>query len=971
MKEEIGNEFGIKTEKITNYSYKIPKAGKMLVPTIIFASEKLMEKIKLDKSLEQAKNMAALSGIQKHALVMPDAHQGYGFPIGGVAAFDLNSGIISPGGVGYDINCLHGNTKILTEHGFNLKIADFQQNINQSDSMMQFSFSLPTLGAKKIENKKILAYMYKEDQVFELETASGLKIRATKDHPFLTKKGMKELKELSADEVIAIFPFTGVEYEIPSDYVIIDEYSARFTREQLVELKKRDLLPLKESSSKLPYLAKILGYLYGDGLVYFYKNKGYVNFYGAKEDLEIIKEDLKRIGFSSQIYSRKRKHRINTQYRMVNFETETYELHCPSKALANLLIALGMPLGTKAITKYSVPKWVMRSKNWIKRLFLAGFFGAELSSPRTGSKTGFNMPVLSQNKAKVLEDSGRTFLIQIMKLLEDLGVKVSKITSRAGINNKYGEVVRLRLNISGEEENLLRLWKTIGFEYNLKRKNLANIASFYILLKKAENAKRRDLANKIKEYKNKGLKLKEIQKLLFGKINSRFIERHYYEDVGQRINLDFISFADFKKKCLEDLAEYGVIFDKIIKISAKGVERVYDFTMRDNHNFIADSFIVSNCGVRMLTTGLKTEEIRKRRKAILDEIYRNVPVGLGKGGKTILEKDELLEVLDKGSEWAIKNGYGTKKDLERHEEYGRIKAADSSLVSEVALKRGRPQIGSLGAGNHFIEISEVSELFDEKTAKVFGVEKGDAVLMIHCGSRGLGHQVASDYIKKMEDEYGHEHLPDRELINAPFNSDLGQEYFKAMSASANYAWANRQMIMHWTRESFSKVFGKTKMDLIYDVAHNIAKVEKHKIDGRTKEVCMHRKGATRSFGPGRDEIPSIYRKVGQPVIIPGSMGTASYLLVGTKKAEEVSFGSTAHGAGRVMSRHAALKQYRGEAVRAALEKQDIVLKSTSWKGVAEEAPGVYKDIDEVVRVSHEAGIGNLVAKVKPLAVIKG
>jgi len=243
--------------------------------------------------------------------------------------------------------------------------------------------------------------------------------------------------------------------------------------------------------------------------------------------------------------------------------------------------------------------------------------------------------------------------------------------------------------------------------------------------------------------------------------------------------------------------------------------------------------------------------------------------------------------------------------------------------------------------------------------------------MVHCGSRGLGHQVASDYIKKMEAKYGHEHLPDRELINAPINSDLGQEYYKAMSAAANFAFANKQMITHWVRETMEKIFGSVDIHVVYDVCHNIAKFEKHKIDGSMKQVCVHRKGATRSFGPGRDEVPEDYRSVGQPVLIPGSMGTASYVLAGTTKAEEVSFGSTAHGAGRVASRHEALRRYKGEQVSKDLMARNIEVKAVSWRTIAEEAPGIYKDIDEVVKVSNDVGLGKLVVKVVPLGVVKG
>lgn len=351
-----------------------------------------------------------------------------------------------------------------------------------------------------------------------------------------------------------------------------------------------------------------------------------------------------------------------------------------------------------------------------------------------------------------------------------------------------------------------------------------------------------------------------------------------------------------------------------------------------------------------------------------------MPSGVGKAGITKLSRDVLKEVLEKGAEWAVEQGYGIKEDLKRTEENGRIKGADPNKVSERALSRGMPQLGTLGAGNHFLEIQKVEKIYDKKIAEVFGIEKeGQVTVMIHCGSRGLGHQIASDYIQKMEQRYGYKHLADRELINAPINSDLGKDYYATMCCATNYAFANRQMIAHWTRNVFKKVMGTSEgIDMIYDQVHNTAKFEEHTVNGEKRKVCIHRKGASRSFGPGREEVPEVYRSTGLPVLIPGSMGTASYVLVGTKKAEEVSFGSTAHGAGRVMSRHEALRHWRGEQVKRELkERKDIELKSTSWKGLAEEAPGAYKQIDEIIRVSHGIGIGNMIARLVPLAVLKG
>lgn len=380
-----------------------------------------------------------------------------------------------------------------------------------------------------------------------------------------------------------------------------------------------------------------------------------------------------------------------------------------------------------------------------------------------------------------------------------------------------------------------------------------------------------------------------------------------------------------------------------------------------------------NCGVRLLRTDYSEKDIHHRRKQLLSEMFKEVPAGVGKGGTTRLSRPVLEEICVKGAEWAVENGYGKKEDLLRTEENGRLKGANPRYLSRRALERGIPQLGTLGAGNHFLEIQRVSEIFDEKVARVFGIHSKDQILvMIHCGSRGLGHQVASDYIRLMENEFGISGLPDRELINAPIRSPLGDQYYKSMGSAVNFAFANRQMIAHWVRSVFAKVMGSSDgMDQVYDVCHNVAKFERHEINGEKKQVCVHRKGATRSFGPGREEIPEVYRSVGQPVIIPGSMGTASYILVGTKEAEKLSFGSTAHGAGRMMSRHEARRRFRGEKIKQELESKGIALQSTSWKGVAEEASQAYKDVDEVVRVSDAVGIGKLVARVIPVAVMKG
>lgn len=378
-----------------------------------------------------------------------------------------------------------------------------------------------------------------------------------------------------------------------------------------------------------------------------------------------------------------------------------------------------------------------------------------------------------------------------------------------------------------------------------------------------------------------------------------------------------------------------------------------------------------NCGVRLIRTGVSKKEFLTKRVDIIEALYKKIPSGVGGKGSFVLKDAELKTVLEEGVAWAVKEGYATKEDQEHMEDRGCIEGADATAVSEKAKARGRAQLGTLGSGNHFIEVQEVEKLFDVSVARVFGLKAGEIVIMIHCGSRGLGHQTASDYIQAMEKEYGHTHLPDRELAYAPIISKLGKHYRAAMAAAANFAFVNRQLITHQAREVFKAFFPKAKLELVYDVAHNIAKFEEHLVEGKKQLVCVHRKGATRSLGPGRREIPATYRSVGSPIFIPGSMGTASYVLGGTKEAERLSFASTAHGAGRVLSRSYAVKHFTIATLQKEMKKRDIILKTNDLKGALEEIPAAYKDIDEVARTSDAIGLGKLVARLIPLAVIKG
>jgi tRNA-splicing ligase RtcB len=381
-----------------------------------------------------------------------------------------------------------------------------------------------------------------------------------------------------------------------------------------------------------------------------------------------------------------------------------------------------------------------------------------------------------------------------------------------------------------------------------------------------------------------------------------------------------------------------------------------------------------NCGVRLLATPLLHKDVAGRRD-LIDELFRTVPTGVGAKSALKVSPQVLEGMILKGAQWAVKAGYGVDRDLIRCEEGGVMKGADSRTVSAKAKQRGIPQGGTLGSGNHFLEVQVVREIFDPVAAKAFGLALGQVCCMIHCGSRGLGHQVCTDHLKILESATKKYHItiPDRQLACAPITSLEGMAYFGAMAAASNYAWANRQMITHAMRQVLSKMFRieYDQMPLIYDVAHNVAKMEEHVLEGKRMQVCVHRKGATRSFGPGSADLPSDLESIGQPVIIPGSMGTSSFILKGTQTAMDRTFGSTCHGAGRIMSRTQAKKNMSGREIMTNLLKEGIIVRSHSENSIADEAPDVYKPSDEVVNVVHEVGISRLVARLSPIGVIKG
>ncbi len=439
----------------------------------------------------------------------------------------------------------------------------------------------------------------------------------------------------------------------------------------------------------------------------------------------------------------------------------------------------------------------------------------------------------------------------------------------------------------------------------------------------------------------------------------------------------------FKDKSLEQLVNVATLPGIInYSIAMPDMHEGYGFPIGGVAAMDIKSGVISpggvgydiNCGMRLLESDYEVKDIKPYLENLATEIQKEVPSGLGRGRQLKLDIASINRILEDGAKRLVEQGYGEKEDLENCESQGKLPQADSSFVSDHAKNRGRDQVGTLGSGNHFLEIQKVEEIFDENVAKIFGLFQNQIVIMIHTGSRGLGHQIATDYIQTMMramSRYGIE-LPDRELAACPINSVEGKNYFSAMACGANYAWANRQMIAYFIRKAWKSILGEKASSLIplYDVAHNIAKFEKHTINGEEKEVLVHRKGATRAFPPDSLEIPKKYLSIGQPVLIPGSMGTASYVLVGQKEGETAWF-STCHGAGRIMSRHEATRRVSGAEIVKELEQKGIIVKCCSFRGIAEEAPMAYKNVDEVVEVVHNAGLSRRVVRLVPLAVIKG
>ena len=970
--------------KESETSFILPKEGDMLVPGRLLLSDSLLEHVE-EGAVEQVRNAACIPGIVGHSLAMPDMHIGYGFTVGGISAFRTDSGVVSPGAIGFDINCLDGSTRILTRDGYTRPIKSFEDDFEEE--------LLPCLHEGGEEFAKPMAFMYKraDKPMYRVTTSSGKELVVSDDHPLQTPSGMVPVGELARRDSfsLAINPFEGVDYEQPSSEVLVTEedvYDRGISQDPqtVAFLKKQGLLPLRADSKHIGALLRIMGFVFGDGVLTATERTCRAAFYGEKEDLELLRTDVRSLGFSpSTVYSRTRDHRIDTSYGRVSFTATEHSFGVSAKSFVTLLALLGVPVGNKTRQAYSVPRWVREAPLWQQRLFLAAYFGAEMTTPATmkGHDKTFLCPTVSVNKSLPYMDSGRDFLEQVTDMLGGFGVSCAPVVSVDEHTGRGGVVSRrLRLQVYADSWNLLRLFERVNFEYCQRKRVLANAAVAF-LTHKEQVITHRCVAQKhaLVLYETGSAPQQIFADLSSDVVNERFLQRSIYSGRKSlpRVPRDFVSFEEFFASATQGLGSSGYVWDEVVSCEViEGYdELVYDFSMNhEAHNFVANSFIVSNCGVRVLATDVEASRVEDFIEELLELLAERVPAGVGLKSSISLSASELDEVLLNGSRWCLDKGFALEEDVVRTEEGGCFSEAVPSKVSHQAKARGRNQLGTLGGGNHFLEVQVVDEIFDEAVASQFGVShEGQVLVMIHCGSRGLGHQVCTDYLRRIEKEFPDlmASLPEKNLAYAPAGSKLASDYWGAMQAAANFAFANRQVIAHQVRGAFERLFPGCSVKQVYDIAHNVAKREVHVVDGEEVELFVHRKGATRAFPAGREEVCAPYRSVGQPVLIPGSMGTSSYILVGTERALSETFGSSAHGAGRLMSRTQAKKDFSGSAVTRELRERSIFVHAASAKGVAEEAPGVYKDVDEVIRVTEDAGVAKKVVRARPLGVVKG
>ncbi len=979
-----------KINQVSDVVWEIPTSYKegMNVPARIYATKKLLDG--MDQGVfEQVTNVAALPGIERYSYAMADAHWGYGFPIGGVAAFDPEKGVISPGGIGFDINCLHPESKVLDANGSWHRIESFNilYGVTAFDSV---SGSLATPTAVMFMRRR------EERSIIRIRTDVGKELFVTADHPVMTRKGMVLARDLRPEDCLLATGFTGVEFTHPSDGAILDETDIRRAlntmgvsergsagSQVLKHLRKLALTSLAYDDPRLPRILKLLGQLFGDGTIPRMKGGKYATFYGKEKDLISMKKDLQAIGFKASVHSRERNHHFKTRHGTSDFDFTEFSLVVPSTSFCVMMVALGAPCGKKTVSEYRLPVWLMNAPKWQKRLFLAAFFGAELEKPKTNNGYNFGTLSFSSSKLVSIRDSAINLLEDFRELLFVFGVESAKPAVVEGYryDGDDGQTIGYRLSIDASEANLKRFLSTVGYAYNHEKERLASLAVMYIDFLGMVRAERNAAREEASRMYAQGVAPAEIVRALAGENISESFIRHsvWAKRGGARAWHD----SRFEEFCSErELGQGGFAFGQIVSLDeVPYVGYVYDLSVDHNdHNFVADGVVVSNCGMRLIRTNLRLKEVKPRVKELVDLLFRLVPTGVGVKGTVRLNQGQFEDVMRWGVKWCVENGYGWKDDPDMVEEDGYIKGADPTKVSRQASSRGISQLGTLGSGNHYLEIQTVDPVrfFDEKAGRHFGLEHDDqVVVMIHCGSRGFGHQIGSDYLRVFDGamkRYGIT-VKDRELSCAPFSSREGRDYYGAMVCAANMAFANRQVIVHRVRDAFKSVFHRDAealdMHIIYDVCHNIAKVERQELGASSRDLVVHRKGATRSFGPGNPAIPAAYRQIGQPVIIGGSMETGSYLLLGTQKAMSETFGSTAHGSGRTMSRTAAKKEVNGEELQRSMEKRGIYVKAATYDGLAEEAGMAYKDISEVVDTMDRAGISKKVAALRPIGNIKG
>jgi len=970
--------------------WEIPTSYKegMNVPARIYATKKLLEG--MDQGVfEQVTNVAALPGIERYSYAMADAHWGYGFPIGGVAAFDPETGVISPGGIGFDINCLHPDSRVLDENGAWHRISYLGKDhrVTSLDFNSKLSVSAGTL---------LFLRRREESSLVRVRTDLNKEILVTRDHPILTQRGMVLAGDLNQNDAIVSTGFDGVEYVPATAEAIVRESDLNRVMDEmnitsrgnaraqtLRHLKKLKLDAISTNSAQLPGLLKLLGQAFGDGTIPRTKGGKYATFYGREDDLKSIKADIESLGFKASIHQRERHNDFKTHYGVSKFDFTEFSLAVNSSSFCVVLVALGAPYGKKTTSEYRIPNWLMKAQKWQKRLFLAAFFGAELGKPITNNGYNFSTLAFSQSKLVKIQESAVNMLRDIREMLFSFGIQTAEPVSVEGYRHDGvdGQTIGFRLCIDGAESNLKRFFSQVGYVYNKEKERLASLASLYFDFLITVRTERNNARNEATRMHVAGAAPAEIVRTLrTTNVGESFIRHSIWGTRGKARVWDVEHFDDF---CSDrEYGHGGFAFSKIVTIdSIPYAGEVYDLSLdHKDHNFVAEGIVVSNCGMRLIRTNLRLKEVKPKVKELVDLLFRLVPTGVGVKGTVRVNQSQFEEVMRWGVKWCGENGYGWKDDASMVEEDGYLKGADPSKVSRQASSRGISQLGTLGSGNHYLEIQVVDpeRFFDRETGKHFGLVHDDqVVIMIHCGSRGFGHQIGSDYLRIFDGamkRYGIT-VKDRELSCAPFKSKEGTDYYGAMVCAANMAFANRQVIVHRVREAFKTVFHKDPealdMHIIYDVCHNIAKVERQALDGSSKDLVVHRKGATRSFGPGHRDIPASYRAIGQPVIIGGSMETGSYLLLGTAKAMTETFGSTAHGSGRTMSRTAAKKLVNGGELQRSMEKRGIYVKAATYDGLAEEAGMAYKDISEVVDTMDRAGISKKVAALRPIGNIKG